>query len=288
MKNSKILLEEVMARITLQESADEVRSIALILLDHVLGISRTDVVAGKMVSVTTPMSNKLAKLVDQVNRNEPIQYVVGEAFFYGRVFKVDTSVLIPRPETEELVRRVLDWSGRSPSGAEYRVLDIGTGSGCIPVTLALELKKAEVFALDISVDALALAKKNADLHGARVKFIQQDILTDTLTLADLDVVVSNPPYVLAEEKGSMKSNVRDYEPHLALFVPDTDPLVFYRRIVSQATTALKENGLLAVEINERFAAEVLELFVTSGFNEARVEKDISGKDRIVSGIKTFT
>lgn len=288
MKNSKILLEEVMARITLQESADEVRGIALILLDHVLGISRTDVVAGKMVSVTTPMSNKLAKLVDQVNRNEPIQYVVGEAFFYGRVFKVDTSVLIPRPETEELVRRVLDWSGRSPSGAEYRVLDIGTGSGCIPVTLALELKKAEVFALDISVDALALAKKNADLHGARVKFIQQDILTDTLTLADLDVVVSNPPYVLAEEKGSMKSNVRDYEPHLALFVPDTDPLVFYRRIVSQATTALKENGLLAVEINERFAAEVLELFVTSGFNEARVEKDISGKDRIVSGIKTFT
>ena len=286
MRNSKSVLEEVIGGLHLQESRDEIRSMALILLENVLGLSATDVMTGKMVTITDSVSRKLDEFLKRLNENEPVQYVVGEAFFFNRRFKVDRSVLIPRPETEELVRTVLTWAHGSATAKSLRVLDIGTGSGCIPITLALELKTAEIYALDVSADALAIAQKNADDYGVKVNFIHHDIIQNALAIKSLDAIVSNPPYVLDEEKAQMKSNVRDYEPHIALFVPDDDPLKFYRRIVREAATTLGDNGLLAMEINERFGEEVVGLLVSSGFSQTRLEKDMAGKPRIVSGIKT--
>lgn len=287
-KNSKSILRKLMGEITLDESQDERRSIALILLEKVFGITNTHVMAGKPVTLTPEISHSLATLIARINMGEPVQYVVGEAFFYGRNFAVNSSVLIPRPETEELIRTVLSWEAFSNTSIKkepLKILDIGTGTGCIPVTLSLELINADVFAIDVSADALTVARKNADVLRAEVSFILHDILRGPVRVPPLEVIVSNPPYVTLSERGDMKTNVRDFEPHLALFVPDDDPLLFYRAIVSQSTTSLADEGLLAVEINERFGPAVADLFRTSGLKEVEVIKDLAGKDRVVRGLK---
>ena len=287
-ENSKSVFRKLVAQITLDENQDEKRNIALVLLDKVLGITNTDVMAGKPVAFTPDVTDSLARLVDRINNGEPVQYVVGEAFFYGRKFVVNSSVLIPRPETEELVRAVLSWASsfdRSSKAEPMKILDIGTGSACIPITLSLELKKSRVFAIDVSADALAIGQRNADIHGAQVNFIELDILKRPIPLSSLDVIVSNPPYVTHAESDDMRRNVRDFEPHLALFVPDDDPLIFYRAIVSQSAGSLASGGLVAVEINERYGAEVADLFRGSGLIEVDVIKDLAGKDRVVKGLK---
>lgn len=287
-ENSKSIFRKLMGEITLDESQDERRSIALILLEKVFGITNTDVMAGKPVTLTPGISHSLATLTTRINKGEPVQYVVGEAFFYGRKFAVNSSALIPRPETEELIRSVLSWTAffdRSTKEDPLKILDIGTGTGCIPVTLALELANARVFAIDVSADALAVARRNADVLRAEVSFILHDILKGPVRVPPLEVIVSNPPYVTLAERDHMKTNVRDYEPHLALFVPDDDPLLFYRAIVSQSTTSLTDEGLLAVEINERCGPAVADLFRTSGLKEVEVIKDFAGKDRVVKGLK---
>ena len=287
-ENSKSIFRKLMGEITLDESQDERRSIALILLEKVFGITNTDVMAGKPVTLTPEISHSLATFIARINKGEPVQYVVGEAFFYGRKFAVNSSVLIPRPETEELIRTVLSWTrffNLSTETDHLTILDIGTGTGCIPITLSLEFRNARVFAIDVSADALTVARKNADILGAEVSFIAHDILKGPVRVPPLQVIVSNPPYVTLAEKDNIKTNVRDFEPHLSLFVPDDDPLLFCRAIVSQSTTSLTKEGLLAVEINERYGPAVADLFRTSGFKEVEVVKDFAGKDRVVRGLK---
>ena len=219
------------------------------------------------------------EILSQLKASKPIQYILGETDFYGRTFRVNPAVLIPRPETEELVKWVVETvSTKNPS-----ILDIGTGSGCIAISLKLELPEADVVALDISADALALAQENAALNEAAVRFIEKDVLLmqPTDVASTFDVVVSNPPYIALSEKDSMKTNVLANEPHLALFVPNTNPLIFYERIASIAQEKLNLGGFLFFEINERFGKEVMELLVKRGFKHVELRQDLVGRDRMV-------
>ncbi len=230
------------------------------------------------------MQDQIENFIQQVNSHKPIQYILGECEFYGRTFAVSDHVLIPRPETEELVREVIHYCKQQKR--RLRIIDIGTGSGCIPITLALESKDTEVYATDVSEDALTVAKLNAQSLQAPVKFFLHDILKDDLLIDNIDVVVSNPPYITYREKDSMKENVLQFEPHLALFVPDDDPLLFYKAIVTKSKKVLNDGGLLAVEINERFGDHVATLFSDMEFTSVERIKDIFGKERIVKGLKT--
>lgn len=280
MNNSKTLFQDFLSQITLNEDKAEIISMAHLVLDRVLGISKTDLLSQKQIQATTNELEKLDNIVKRINQHEPIQYILGEADFFGRRFKVNASVLIPRPETEELVREVKNFS--HPAAA---ILDIGTGSGCIPITLALEIPGSRVSATDISDKALVVAKENSKNLGAAVHFLQHNILTEEIPFHNLDIVVSNPPYITVSEKESMAPNVKDFEPHVALFVPENDPLIFYSAIASKAQTALKTGGLLCVEINERFGDKVKALFQEKGFREVTAIRDLSGKNRIVRGTK---
>jgi release factor glutamine methyltransferase len=209
---------------------------------------------------------------------EPIQYIFGEAPFYGRSFAVSRDTLIPRNETEELVHRILK---ENPSPG-LRVLDLGTGTGCIPITLALELQSPEVFALDVSEEALAIARKNASLLEAQVQFLEGDLLGSIPTLALFDVIVSNPPYVPLRDLREMHANVLNFEPHLALFVPDEDPLVFYRAIGNWGQQLLKKGGKLYLEIYENQAEELVTLLQSLGYSQVQVHQDLNGKNRMIT------
>lgn len=281
MNNSKLLFHDFVKVITLPESREEIQGIAYLVFENLLGLSKAQILAEKTIAVSPSDEARLREAAQRINRHEPVQYVLGEADFFGRKFKVNPAVLIPRPETEELVRMIIDCTPVATEGP--KILDIGTGSGCIPVTLALEIPGSVVYATDVSAAALAVAKDNATKLNAGVTFMEHDILREQLTLRALDVVVSNPPYIAPEEQRDMKSNVVDHEPHLALFTPGNDPLVFYRSIVSKAKAALKSGGLLCVEINERYGEAVGKLFTDTGYKDVQIIKDLSGKDRIVSG-----
>jgi release factor glutamine methyltransferase len=227
---------------------------------------------------------RLQEMVDRINQHEPVQYVLGEAEFYSMRLKVDHSVLIPRPETEELVRVVVNHL-RDNKIVRPAVLDIATGSGCIALALASEFPEGTVHATDLSQSALKVAAENNRIVYNRVHFVRHDILTEQLSTQNLDVVVSNPPYITEKEAASMNDNVLRYEPHLALFVPDNDPLRFYRSIAAKAHTALKKGGLVAVEINEAYGNETAALFSAEGFEGVTIVNDLSGKQRIVTGTK---
>jgi release factor glutamine methyltransferase len=227
--------------------------------------------------------------LEQLKQQKPIQYILGETEFFGLPFKVNSNVLIPRPETEELVSLVLqDIKQQKTDSKTYSILDIGTGSGCISITLAKHLKNASVYALDISNKALEVAKTNAELNAVDVTFVKGDILnksTKKLLFTDLefDVIISNPPYVRLQEKALMKSNVLDNEPHLALFVEDNNPLLFYKAISEFAKTTLKANGTLYFEINEFLGKETVDLLKQNGYYSVELKQDIFGKDRMVKG-----
>ena len=290
MKNSKTIFHEVIDTIELKESPEEIRSIVYFLLTRLFDITKTDILAGKMVLFPEATVQTLQKAVKRINQGEPIQYILGEEHFFGRKFHVNPSVLIPRPETEGLIRVILNYRSLLPKNkykiTPFRVLDIGTGSGCIPVTLFNELPPVRhVYATDVSNAALSVAVNNAEIHHAEITFIEHDILKEKLPLTALDVIASNPPYVTEGEKNQMNLNVLGYEPHEALFVPDNDPLIFYREIVRQSYDILNPGGLLAVEINERYGQEVSGLFANGGFREVRIETDIAGKPRIVHGLR---
>jgi release factor glutamine methyltransferase len=288
MKNARALFLEMVSRVRLPERPEEVQAIIYLLFEDVFGISRTEILAGKMVPYDAKVAAALEGAIERINLHEPVQYVLGRESFYGRNFQVNTSVLIPRPETEELIRLVLlhgnEKALQAGTRPPLRVLDIGTGSGCIAITLSLELGRAEVFATDVSAAALSVASENAELLNAPVTFFEHNILREKLPLQGMDVIVSNPPYVTSEEKSAMQPAVAAFEPHLALFVPDDDPLLFYRHIVLQAREALSQKALLAVEVNEGYAQDVSDLFSREGFTEVRITKDIAGKDRIVSAL----
>jgi release factor glutamine methyltransferase len=281
MKNSKLLFQDFVSRIRINESKDEIESIAYLVFEKFLQLTRTDILSNVEIEVAEEDLSELININRRINTDEPIQYILGEAFFFGRKFKVTPSVLIPRPETEELVNVVL----QTVKQKAPKILDIGTGSGCIPITLALEISDALVSATDISEEALSVARINADRLGAMVNFFNHDVLSSDVPVSDLDIVVSNPPYITYKERGQMNPNVTRYEPYLSLFVPNDDPLLFYRAIVKLANRALHPGGMLIVEINEQYGIEVSRLFSEHGLSNSTILKDINGKDRIVQAFR---
>ncbi len=279
MTNSKELFNDLLNRITLNEDKAEIQSIVYLILETKFGLSKTDVQSGK--EIYTPDQSLLDSITSRINKNEPIQYILGSANFFGRTFGVNSSVLIPRPETELLVDEIKLFT--QPIKTPIRILDIGTGSGCIAISLALEIPNALVTAVDVSVDALSCAKQNAAALKATINFKELDILNQELT-GQYDLIVSNPPYISVDEKKSMKQNVLAYEPHLALFAPQNDPLIFYRTIASRCKKNLTSQGSLWFEINEHFGKEVCELVEEQGFKNIKILKDLDGKDRMIRAI----
>jgi release factor glutamine methyltransferase len=285
MKNAKSIYQDLLSRLNTDDEEED-KAIAWLLIEHFLQLSKTDVLAGKSVANWSEMAPVVEKAIRRINGGEPVQYVLGVEYFLGRAFQVNPSVLIPRPETEELVRAVLAHVRglERRSDQRLRIVDIGTGTACIPVVLFLQIENVEMFATDISTAALSVAVHNAEVHNATITFIEHDIIHDDLPVGDFDVVVSNPPYIPYAEKAMMKENVLAHEPSQALFVPDDDPLLFYRQIADRAFRALKPGGLLAVEINERYGNEVAEIFA-EGYQDIALIHDASGKNRVVKGIR---
>jgi release factor glutamine methyltransferase len=283
MTSSKSLFNQLVSEITSVYEENEAKSIIYLLLEHELQLSKTDIFLDKNII----QSFDFQEIIKRIKAQEPIQYIIGETEFYGRKFKVTPDTLIPRPETEELVYLVLNNNFSTPNPQSLiPILDIGTGSGCIAISLACELPDAQVYAYDISEDALKIAKENAEMNKANIIFEKVDILKKPFTVhhSPFTVIVSNPPYVMNSEKAEMEKNVLDYEPHLALFVEDNDPLIFYRKIAEFASKNLINNGLCVVEINQALGLETAELFWNQGFSSVEVMKDMFGKDRMVKAI----
>lgn len=260
----------------------EAENIAHLAFEQFTGWSRLERMLKKEAELDNPAMEKLETALKELLQHKPVQYVIGEAWFYKLKFKVNEQVLIPRPETEELVEWVIGSVSGSLPGADS-ILDIGTGSGCIAVALKKNLPSFRVSAIDISEQALAVAKENAARYDEEIDFMRMDVLQSqqAAVLPSFDIIVSNPPYVKQSEKGPMRKNVLDYEPHLALFVPDEDPLKFYRAIAVVAKEKLNPGGRLFFEINESLGEAVAGLLQEKGFTGIELRKDLSGKDRMV-------
>ena len=285
MKNiaTKALLNNIEQRLTQEESLEERRSLSFLTAEHLFNINRTDILMDKDLSLDEEKEKLLDDFIQNLNQGIPIQHIIGKVEFYGRHFLVNKNVLVPRPETEELVHLILNDHHNMEA---YHVLDIGTGSGIIPITLKKERPDATVYALDISTAALSTAKRNATLNRAEVNFMEFDILGQKeLPIENLDLIVSNPPYVLEKEKAQMRKNVLEHDPHLALFVADDKPLVFYERITEIAQEKLKPLGWLYFEINEQFGQKTIELLRSLNFIELSIIQDMQGKDRIIKAQK---
>lgn len=270
-------------------SSDEVQSLFQLGVQKILGMSRLATILKPHMDVQQEALERFLGLISALEAEQPIQYFFEETVFCDLTFKVNQHVLIPRPETEELVHLVLDVLAKQPVQPPITILDIGTGSGCIAVSLAKRLTDAKIFAMDVSKEALSLAKENARLNEASVTYLEYDILNsetrDLRSEEALDfkwnAIVSNPPYVRESEKALMNNNVLKYEPGLALFVSDNDPLVFYRHIVEFAKVNLKSKGWLFFEINQYLAEEMQLLLKNYKFNEISVIKDLFGEDRFI-------
>lgn len=245
------------------------------LLEHHLGLRRVDMMR---FLEEKDLPERLLEDLERLKAGEPIQHILGKAPFYGRDFQVNSSTLIPRNETEELVHAII----KENKEEGLRILDIGTGSGCIPITLALEMNGPEVFAVDISEEALSLASKNAKGLHASITFLTCDILKQTPVLSGIDIVVSNPPYIPEREKIGMHTNVVNFEPDLALFVPNNDPIIFYREIARKSKVMLKSGGKIYFEIHEDYGGKIISLLEEMGYLEIKLRMDLNGKDRMVS------
>ena len=262
-------------------SPRELQQVVFELLEH-FGFTRVQVIAYPDAKLSETDYEQLQLMLKRLADGEPLQYVLGEEQFMGMSFGVCRDVLIPRPETEELVRLIADRC-KLPSP---RIVDVGTGSGCIAVSLAKMIDGAQVTAIDVSEAAIVVARQNAERNDAQVEFVCKSIFDDNQPFApsSLDVVVSNPPYVTESDKQQMSRNVLDYEPHLALFVPDSDPLMFYRRIADLAAQWLKNGGMLFFEINERYGKETVRLLENMQYSDVELHQDFYGKDRMVSAV----
>lgn len=289
-------------RLTAIYNEREAQAIVRTVLDALFGMSLTDICLGKVTQLSADDTTRLEKIMQRLEKSEPVQYVLGAEWFAGRLFDVAPGVLIPRPETEDLVKWACDEAkekednSKEERGKEEKevskkgeeaphpsILDIGTGSGCIAITVALALPQARVTAWDISTDALAIAAGNAHRLGASVRFEHQDALSAPDDEERWDVIVSNPPYICDRERADMSDNVLSYEPELALFVPDSDPLLFYHAIARYASKALKPGGRLLFETNTAYAHEVAQAMANEGFTAIEVRNDCFGKPRMVKG-----
>lgn len=259
----------------------EARAITDYVLDVCFGLSKADILCGAVDEMTAEKTAELNKIFNRLTEGEPVQYVLGRAEFSGRWFNVRPSVLIPRPETEELCAWI---TADNKASCSPKVLDIGTGSGCIAITLQLDMPESKVTAWDISADALDVARENAQLLGANVNFVKQDAL-NAKPEGEWDVIVSNPPYICEKEKKDMAVNVLEHEPHTALFVPDTDPLLFYRAITRLAVQTLSKGGRLYFEINPIYADDTCHMMRAEGMTAVELRSDMYGKQRMAKGIK---
>lgn len=259
----------------------EARAITDYVLDVCFGLSKADILCGAVDEMTAEKTAELNKIFGHLMEGEPVQYVLGRAEFSGRWFNVRPGVLIPRPETEELCAWI---TADSKASGSPKMLDIGTGSGCIAITLQLDMPESKVTAWDISADALDVARENAQLLGANVNFVRQDAL-NAKPEGEWDVIVSNPPYICEKEKKDMAVNVLEHEPHTALFVPDTDPLLFYRAITRLAVQTLSKGGRLYFEINPIYADDTCRMMRAEGMTAVELRSDMYGKQRMAKGVK---
>ncbi len=261
-------------------STREASQISLMILESVCGLSRTDIPMGKD-NLNESQHKIIDDIISQLKTQRPIQYILGNTDFMNLKFKVAEGVLIPRPETAELINIIIDENKTD----NPTILDIGTGSGCIAVSLAHYITNSDVTAFDISDRAISIATENAISNNVNIKFIQKDILNCDYSQFhnQFDIIVSNPPYICEKEKESMHNNVLDFEPHIALFVSNEDPLIFYRTIVNLATQMLKSNGKLYFEINEAFGKETAQLLIDAGFSDVKIINDLQQKERMVCG-----
>lgn len=260
----------------------EIKNIIRIIFEKLKGYSQVDIIMHSDEELSDFIKNEINSVLERLIKHEPIQYIFNEAYFQGFHLKVNQHTLIPRPETEELVDIII----KDNSYTDLRILDIGTGSGAIAIALARSLRFPIIDAIDISQEALRTAKENADKLKVKVNFFRKDILKVDSNDNDIyDIIVSNPPYITEQEKADMEKNVTDFEPHTALFVPDNDPLLFYRAITQYATKALKPGGRIYFEINSRFGNETAELLTKNGFSDTMIIKDMYGLDRFVFASK---
>jgi release factor glutamine methyltransferase len=278
--------ETLWNRLTPLYETSEAKAIIRWVLDVRFGLSMTDILCGKVKELSADDQKELETILQRLEKGEPVQYIIGVADFCGRQFRVAPGVLIPRPETEELCRWITQGDPSMLS-----VLDIGTGSGCIAITLALEMPKAKVTAWDISDEALRIAKENVQVLGAEVTFEHQDILNISLTshllppTSKYDLIVSNPPYIQPKESDGIAKNVLDYEPHQALFAPEGEPIIFYQRIADFAWQNINPGGALYFELNPLTANEVSNYLNHLGFSEIEIRQDQFGKQRFLKATK---
>lgn len=276
----------------------EIQSFFNILIEFKLNLKRIDIALDPTFEISITDVDFLETAISDLKKHIPIQYIIGETEFYGLPFHVNENVLIPRPETEELVEWIINELKVKSQKSKIKILDIGTGSGCIPISLAKNLLNAEIYAIDISSEALKTAKKNAELNKVTINFIETDILkteslkdviasetqqslnSEAASIPKFDIIVSNPPYVRNLEKQEIQPNVLKHEPHLALFVEDNNPLIFYDKIADLAKSHLTENGYLFFEINQYLGTETVDLLKSKGFSEIELKKDMFGVDRM--------
>ncbi len=260
----------------------EIESIFYLLCETYLGFSKTDMHLNAEMTMETDQLKRFDTSLESLKQNTPVQYIIGVAHFYGLEFKVTPDVLIPRPETEEMVDLIIrTWKDEQKT--DFSILDIGTGSGCIAISLSCNLPRAKVSGVDISRAALDIAHENAIKYGCSIDFREADILSrkDWARLSRFDIIVSNPPYVLESERAHIHRNVLDYEPDQALFVHDPDPLLFYNAIGDFAVLHLNRPGTLYFEINEKYGSEVCGILHQKGFDSSEIIRDIHGKERFV-------
>ncbi len=278
--NIKEYRTQFIQELTLIYDAGEAESFFYLILEEKKQLKRIDLALHPDLFFSEEEIGVWNAILEQLQQEIPIQYLLGKTSFYGLDFEVNAAVLIPRPETEELVEWILESQKSKVESQKVKILDIGTGSGCIAISLAKNLPDATVFALDVSEEALATAKKNAENNSVNVTFIHQNILETEDLLQQFDIIVSNPPYVRNLEKEEIKKNVLENEPHLALFVADNDALVFYKKIAQLAQKNLLPNGQLYFEINQYLGKEMVDLLEKMNFKTIDLRKDIYGNDRM--------
>lgn len=280
-------MTQLWKRLTPLYEPREAQAIVRLLLEEAFGLTLTDIVDGAVDRMSDRQQKELEAMMRRLEDGEPVQYVLGYTYFDGRRFKVSPAVLIPRPETAELCGMISAWTDSHNLAAGSRVLDACTGSGCIAITLKLNHPQLAVSAYDISDDALAVARENGARLGAEVSFFRHDALSEREEAADrkYSLIVSNPPYIADSERKDMDRNVLAYEPQQALFVPDTEPLKFYKAIAASAASQLVGGGMLAFEINPKYSSEMVEMLAQTGFDSVRIVKDQFGKERFALGIQ---